>query len=300
VGDGPHPVDPQAGALEGEAQRRRAEVRDVRVRVEVRPARAEHPGGRGLDVGHLEDDGAAWSQHVAEDPQRPDGVRHVLQDVPQRGDVPPLVRPGEVLQASVAHVDADHLAGVAGEGRCRLDALRREAGLARLEHERAAGGAHVEQAPRGGVPAQEVDAARRVGAALGDGLLGRVVAREVPGLVPAALVEVLRGVGVGLVGPEEEGARRAADEHERRQRGLRQGRARRRAGRWRPSAAETVAPAHRSVPWRPMVPCWACGCPTAPSAALAPLPFLACPECGFAQRDDRDAEQLGGVYAEGA
>jgi SAM-dependent methyltransferase len=48
-----------------------------------------------------------------------------------------------------------------------------------------------------------------------------------------------------------------------------------------------------------MVACWACGSPTAPSAALAPLPFLECPDCGLAQRDDRDAEQLGGVYADG-
>jgi SAM-dependent methyltransferase len=48
-----------------------------------------------------------------------------------------------------------------------------------------------------------------------------------------------------------------------------------------------------------MIPCWACGAPTVPSARLAPLPFLACPACGLAQRDDRDAEELGGIYEEG-
>ena len=36
-----------------------------------------------------------------------------------------------------------------------------------------------------------------------------------------------------------------------------------------------------------MEACWSCGSPAAPSARLAPLPFLACAACGFAQRDDR-------------
>ncbi len=40
----------------------------------------------------------------------------------------------------------------------------------------------------------------------------------------------------------------------------------------------------------PMESCWCCGSPTAPSSRLAPLPFLACPRCGFGQRDDRELE----------
>jgi hypothetical protein len=163
------------------------------------------------------------ARHVTDDPQRRDGVRHVLQDVPQRDDVPRLVRSREVLQASVAHVDAERLARVAGERRGRLDALCREAVLARLEHERAAGGARVEEASPGGVPAHEAQAARRVGAALGDGLLGRVVPREVAVLVLPALIEVLRGLAVGQVGPEEEPARRAAGERKGGERDLRRG-----------------------------------------------------------------------------
>ena len=58
-----------------------------------------------------------------------------------------------------------------------------------------------------------------------------------------------------------------------------------------------------------MEACWSCGCPTTPSARLAPLPFLACSSCGFAQRDDRDLdhyteggyeEEWSGEYAAGA
>ncbi|CAA9468673.1 MAG: hypothetical protein AVDCRST_MAG13-275 [uncultured Solirubrobacteraceae bacterium] len=138
--------------------------------------------------------------------------------MPQRHDVPRLARAGEVLQAPVAHVDADRLARVAGERRGRLYALCREARLARLEDERAARGARVEQAPGGHVPAHEVQAGRRVAPALGDGHLRGVVAREVPVLVAAALVEVLRRLGVGQVRPEAEAARAAARERQRRER----------------------------------------------------------------------------------
>ena len=58
-----------------------------------------------------------------------------------------------------------------------------------------------------------------------------------------------------------------------------------------------------------MESCWSCGSQTAPSARLAPLPFLACPACGFAQRDDRELalyaeggyeEEWAGEYAAGA
>lgn len=47
-------------------------------------------------------------------------------------------------------------------------------------------------------------------------------------------------------------------------------------------------------------PCWVCGTPTAACAALAPLPFLECPSCGFVFRADRTSGDVHATYEEGA
>ena len=45
--------------------------------------------------------------------------------------------------------------------------------------------------------------------------------------------------------------------------------------------------------------CWLCGAPAQPAAELAPLPFAACPSCGFVFRPDLEARELRDVYEQG-
>ena len=190
------------------ADRAAVEVPEVHRRQE-QPAPAERAGDPRADVRVVDDQDAARLEQRRAALEHGLRIRRVLDDVPQRDDVEAAGLVGLIEDAALADADAVVPGAPVGEPGVRLAALRVPALLGGRRHERAGGGADVEQPSLAAGQPLDLAERRREGALAGRELrhVGRVVALGVAGedeVVAEARVDVLELAAPALDEPVDQ------------------------------------------------------------------------------------------------